>query len=72
MAGKEGIFIILDISKSMGLPYNDTMTRLDFAKESIQHLLRQKVIRVIMRLLVAFYRHKRSSGNYIEGSEQSR
>lgn len=44
MAGKEGIFIILDLGKSMGLPYNDTLTRLEFAKESIQHLIRQKVI----------------------------
>ena len=45
MAGKEGIFIILDIGKSMSNKYSDTeMTRLDFGKESIRQLIRQKLL----------------------------
>lgn len=45
MAGKEGTFIILDVGSTMGEKYlNTDMTRLDFGKESIHHLIRQKLL----------------------------
>ena len=45
MAGKEGTFIILDVGTTMGEKYlNTDMTRLDFGKESIHHLIRQKLL----------------------------
>ena len=45
MAGKEGTIIILDCNKSMADKYlNTDMTKLDFGKESIHHLIRQKLL----------------------------
>ena len=45
MAGKEGIFIILDIGRTMSSNFSNTeLTRLDFAKESVHHLIRQKLL----------------------------
>ena len=45
MAGKEGIFVILDIGKSMNKKYLDTNeTRLNFGIESIRQLIRQKLL----------------------------
>ena len=45
MAGKEGVFLILDVGKSMSKQYSDTeMTRLDFGIESIRQLIRQKLL----------------------------
>ena len=45
MAGKEGIFIILDTGKSMSTKYQDTEeTRLNFGIESIRQLIRQKLL----------------------------
>ena len=43
MAGKEGIFVILDVGKSMKKKYLDTEeTRLNFGIESIKQLINQK------------------------------
>ena len=45
MAGKEGIFVILDVGKSMKKKYLDTdETRLNFGIESIRQLIRQKLL----------------------------
>ena len=45
MAGKEGIFVILDVGKSMKKKYLDTKeTRLDFGIESIKQLINQKLL----------------------------
>ena len=45
MAGKEGIFAILDVGKSMKKKYLDTEeTRLNFGIESIRQLIQQKLI----------------------------
>jgi hypothetical protein len=40
---KEGIFVILDVAQSMGKPYDENITRLQFGIESARHLIRQKV-----------------------------
>ena len=45
MAGKEGIFVILDVGKSMKTKYQDTEeTRLNFGIESIRQLIRTKLL----------------------------
>ena len=45
MAGKEGIFVILDVGKSMNIKYQDTEeTRLNFGIESIRQLIRTKLL----------------------------
>ena len=45
MAGKEGIFVILDVGKSMKSKYQDTEeTRLNFGIESIRQLIRGKLL----------------------------
>ena len=45
MAGKEGIFVILDVGKSMKKKYQDTEeTRLNFGIESIRQLIRTKLL----------------------------
>ena len=45
MAGKEGIFVILDVGKSMKIKYQDTEeTRLNFGIESIRQLIRTKLL----------------------------
>ena len=45
MAGKEGIFVILDVGKSMKKNYLDTQeTRLNFGIESIRQLINQKLL----------------------------
>ena len=45
MAGKEGIFVILDVGKSMKKKYLDTQeTRLNFGIESIRQLINQKLL----------------------------
>ena len=45
MAGKEGIFVILDVGKSMKEKYQDTEeTRLNFGIESIRQLIRTKLL----------------------------
>ena len=45
MAGKEGIFVILDVGSSMKKQYLDTnQTRLSFGIESIRQLIRQKLL----------------------------
>ena len=45
MAGKEGIFVILDVGKSMKKKYQDTEeTRLNFGIESIRQLIRSKLL----------------------------
>ena len=45
MAGKEGVFLILDVGKSMSKQYSDTeMTRLDFGIESIRQLIIRSII----------------------------
>ena len=45
MAGKEGIFVILDVGKSMKEKYQDTEeTRLNFGIESIRQLIRSKLL----------------------------
>ena len=50
MAGKEGIFVILDVGKSMKKKYLDTdQTRLNFGIESIRQLIRQKLLFNIKR-----------------------
>ena len=50
MAGKEGIFVILDVGKSMKKKYLDTNeTRLNFGIESIRQLIRQKLLFNIKR-----------------------
>ena len=45
MAGKEGIFVILDVGKSMNVKYQNTEeTRLNFGIESIRQLIRTKLL----------------------------
>ena len=45
MAGKEGIFVILDVGKSKNIKYQDTEeTRLNFGIESIRQLIRTKLL----------------------------
>ena len=45
MAGKEGIFVILDVGKSMKKKFLDTdKTRLNFGIESIKQLINQKLV----------------------------
>ena len=45
MAGKEGIFVILDVGKSMKIKYQNTEeTRLNFGIESIRQLIRTKLL----------------------------
>ena len=45
MAGKEGIFVILDVGSSIKKQYLDTnQTRLSFGIESIRQLIRQKLL----------------------------
>ena len=45
MAGKEAIFVILDVGKSMKKNYLDTQeTRLNFGIESIRQLINQKLL----------------------------